>query len=259
VVRLTSRSICILVLVASASLSFAQPKGRQVVNQSIEWFSFTTNLKVSKRTSIIVEGQFRQAQNMQPMQYQFRTGAEIGLNKHFSIIPLGYVYTWNFLYGKQPAAYENNEHRLFEQVTYKHAIGRFVFSHRARLEQRFLQVHTNEGPEGIVYHGYDMYMNRLRYRFQSMLPLNHAKIEAKTFFATVYDEVFLDWGKPVTFQEPDQNRLFGGFGYQFKSPISIQAGFLYHMLIKANGAQQENNTGIQVMVTYNINLMKPQS
>jgi len=250
-------AVTLLTVIASPGL-FAQPKDRQIVNQSIEWFSIATNLKVSKRTSLLVEGQFRQAQNMQPMQYQFRTGAEFAINKHLSVMPLGYVYTWNFKYGKQPMAFENNEHRIYEQATYKHAIGRFSFSHRARLEQRFLQVHSKNTDGDVTYQGYDMYMNRLRYRFQTMFPLNHEKIQDRTFFATAYDEVFLDWGKPVTFHEPDQNRLFAGFGYQFKSPLSIQVGYLYHMLIKANGAQQENNTGIQVALTYNINLMKAQ-
>ncbi|MBL0741175.1 DUF2490 domain-containing protein [Chryseolinea lacunae] len=257
-VKLISRWICALLLVATTQMCFAQPAGREVVNQSTEWFSVTTNLKVSKRTSFMLEGQFRQVQNLQPMQYQFRTGVEIALNKHFSILPIGYVYTWNYLYGKQPAAFQNNEHRLFEQVSYKHAIGRFNFSHRVRLEQRFIQSHTDQGEGIVVNEGYNIHVSRARYRFMTTVPLNHKKIEANTYFASAYDEAFLSWGGPVTFHEPDQNRIFAGLGYQFKAPLSIQAGFLYQMLIKANGAKQENNLGMQVMLTYNVSLMKAQ-
>ena len=59
-------------------------------------------------------------------------------------------------------------------------------------------------------------------------------------------------GKAVTFYEPDQNRIFIGPGYQFTERLSVHPGFLYQMLIKGNGKQQENNLGIQVMVTYNV-------
>jgi hypothetical protein len=247
----------IVLLTLSSLVSLAQPADRKIVNQSIEWISVTTNWKVSTRTTLIVEGQFRQAELFQPMQYQFRTGAEIMLNKHFSIVPVGYVYTWNPKYGKQPAAFANNEHRIWEQITYKHNISRIKFSHRLRWEQRFIQSHTDTGDGHVVNNGYDVFQKRLRYRFHAVVPLNHAALDPKTWFVSVYDEAFYSWGENVTFQEPDQNRLFGGMGYQVSKPLSVQAGMLYHMLIKANGAKQENNVGVQVQVAYNIDLTHP--
>jgi hypothetical protein len=36
----------------------------------------------------------------------------------------------------------------------------------------------------------------------------------------------------------------------------VLPGFLYQMLIKENGAKQENNLGVQVMFTYNFTLNK---
>ncbi|HEY9047726.1 MAG TPA: DUF2490 domain-containing protein [Ohtaekwangia sp.] len=255
-VRLTSRWFCGLLMVTAFQISFAQPANRQIVNQSIEWIALTTNLKVTQRATVLLEGQFRQAQDFQPMQYQLRTGVDFSLNKHFSFMPLGYVYTWNFRYGKQPAAYGNNEHRIYQQITYKHHISRVSISHRLRLEQRFIQVHTRDAEDRLVNQGYDLNQNRLRYRFMATVPLNHSKVEPKTYFATVYDEAFLSWGENVTFHEPDQNRLFVGAGYQFSNAFALQGGFLYQMLIKANGAMQENNVGVQVQLTYNIDLTK---
>ena len=244
----------IVLLTLSSLVSLAQPGDRKIVNQSIEWVSVTTNWKISKRTSLLAEGQFRQAEAFQPMQYQFRTGAEITLNKHFSIVPIGYVYTWNHKYGEQPATFKNNEHRVWEQVTYKHTVSRLKFSHRMRLEQRFIQTHVDTGDGHVVNEGYNVFQNRLRYRFAAVLPLNHAALDPKTWFACVYNEAFLSWGEKVTFHEPDQNRLYGGVGYQLSKPLSVQAGMLYQMLIKANGAKQENNVGVQVQVVYNIDL-----
>jgi len=89
------------------------------------------------------------------------------------------------------------------------------------------------------------------------VPLNHASIDPKTYFASLYDEVFMSSGKMVSFHEPDQNRIFAGLGYQVNKALSFQAGFLYQMLIKQpTGAKQENNVGFQVLVGYNIDLTK---
>ncbi len=233
----------------------AQPSNRKIVNNSIEWFAITSNLQISKKLSILVEGQFRYAQDLDPLQYQARTALEIKF-KDFAIVPLGYVYTWNFKYGKQPSTFENNEHRSWQQVTYKHFIGRIRFDHRLRLEQRFIQVHTLTDEGTIMYEGYDNRQNRIRYRFMSQIPLNEVTIKPKTYFLSFYDEAFLSWGKKIKFHEPDQNRIFAGLGYQFNKNLTTQGGFFYQMLIKSNGAQQENNVGFQVQITYNMNLVR---
>jgi hypothetical protein len=88
------------------------------------------------------------------------------------------------------------------------------------------------------------------------MPLNHDNIDAKTYFASVYDEVFVSRGEHVTFHDPDQNRIFAGLGYQADHALSVQGGFLYQSLIKSNGAKQENNLGFQIIVNYNIDLTK---
>jgi len=253
-VRLASQ-VFFLFLTLSIATAQAQPAGRAVVNQSIQWFAATANIKLSKTLTAIVEGQYRYAGSLDPMQYQSRTALEVRLNSHFSIVPVGYVWTENFLYGKQPMTFKNNEHRLWEQVTYKHGFGRFKFDHRLRLEQRFIQVHSRTAEGSVVNEGFSNRQNRLRYRFAVKVPLGGKKdIDTQTLYAAAYDEAFYSWGKTVTFDEPDQNRLFGGLGYQVCKPLSIQAGFLYQMLIKANGAQQENNVGFQIALNYNLDL-----
>ncbi|HZY77873.1 MAG TPA: DUF2490 domain-containing protein, partial [Cyclobacteriaceae bacterium] len=180
-------------------------------------------------------------------QFQFRTGGEIHILKNLSVVPLGYVYTWNPIYGKQPNKFVNNEHRLWQQVLFKHDIGKVHLSHRGRLEQRYIQVHSISNGE-VIYEGFDYYANRFRYRMMAIVPIT-GKVSA-----SFYDEVFLSWGPPVTYHKPDQNRLFAGVGYQVNKNLVITSGFLYHMLVKANGAMQENNLGVQISAAYNIDL-----
>jgi hypothetical protein len=207
---------------------------------------------VHKRLSLLAEGQFRFAGQFQPMQFQARTAAEFHVNKSFSIAP-GYVYTWNPTYGKQPNKYVNNEHRIFEQVQFKHKAGRISFSHRGRLEQRFIQVHANQNGD-IVNKGYTLFTNRVRYRLTMNIPFAKKEMGPKTMFASFYDEVFVEFGKNIVYHKPDQNRLFAGIGYQASSKFTVTGGFLYQMLVKLNGVQQENNLGVQVNFAYNIDL-----
>jgi hypothetical protein len=254
-IRLCSHILSLLLIAGVAIGGFSQPAGREVVTQPAEWFAVTSMIKVHDRVSVMAEGQFRYVKNFEPMQFQLRTGVEVTLNKHWSVVPVGYVYTWNERYGEQPARFVNHEHRFWEQVTFKHAIGRFNISHRGRLEQRHIQVHS-ESDGHVIDHGYDQFLNRVRYRFMANIPLNNPAMDAKTVYASLYDEVFYSWGKGITFEEPDQNRIFAGAGYQFTKLVSMQAGFYYQMLIKSNGTMQENNVGFQVQVNYNFDFTK---
>jgi hypothetical protein len=248
-------TLAILLTALVPTLTFSQSHPTDKVTQGIEWFSLANNIKVHKRLSVLVEGQFRFADQFQPMQFQFRTGTDIHINKNLSIMPLGYVYTWNPTYGKQPAKYVNNEHRIFQQVFFKHHIGKIFLSHRGRIEERFIQLHSTENGE-VINQGYDLHMNRVRYRLMVNVPFKGSEIGPKTMFASFYEEVFVEWGKPIIRHKPDQNRVFAGLGYQANKKFMITGGFLYQMLVKLNAVQQENNLGVQLSAAYNIDLTK---
>ena len=239
------------------SIHFVQAQSdRAIVNQPIEWFATTSNVKMTNKFAILIDGQYRFVKNMQPMQFQIRLGGDFIINDKLSLMPVGYVFVWNPQYGDQPATYVNNEHRIFQQAQFKHKLSRFYFQERLRTEERFLERHVADAGGNITNEGYSNFQFRIRYRFLCNIPLNHAKVEAKTIYIHVYDEVFMSWGKSVTYHEPDQNRIFTGLGYQFNPSFSMQGGFIYQMLVKANGAQQENNVGTALFLVYNFDLTK---
>ena len=110
--------------------------------------------------------------------------------------------------------------------------------------------------------GYVNQQIRIRYRAVFILPITKQEsaqsfsLDAKTWFIQIYDEIFMSWGASVTYQEPDQNRIFVGAGYQINKDFSALAGFNYQLLVKSNGAQQENNMGIGIFLVYNFDLTK---
>jgi hypothetical protein len=254
--KLVFRSVFVICL--SMPEVYAQ-SSREIVTQPTEWFVLNSNIKLHKKFGFAFDGQLRFVQAFENGQHFFRNGLEVYLTPKLSVIPIGYMYVWNFQYGKQPATYANNEHRIWQQVLYKHNYGRLYFSHRFRIEQRFLEKRYTESNGTIVYEGYDTYLNRIRYRLQVQIPLNKEKIEPGAWFFAAFDELFYSWGSTVTYDKPDQNRLYAAIGYQFTKKLSLQGGGFYQMLVKKNGAQQENNVGTLIQVGYNLDFSRSEN
>lgn len=226
---------------------------RQVITQPTEWLMFTSNMKLSKHIGFTFDAQFRFSQRFEAMQHFVRNGLDVYVSDKFSFVPIGYMYVWNYRYGERPPAFADNEHRLWQQVFYKHPVGKWRLNHRLRLEQRLIQLHdANTGEDK----GYDIFRNRLRYRVVSQVPLRGAAIVPKSFFAGVMNECFYSWGKDVTTDEIDQNRFFTGVGYQVSKDFFVWPGLFYQYLLRSNGALQENNVGFLIWVSYNIDFAK---
>jgi hypothetical protein len=235
----------------------AQSTKREVVSQSIEWLSLNSNIKIHKHYGLTVDLQNRFVQDLSSMQHMWRVGFELYVTPKLSVAPIGYAYIYNYQYGKQPASIVNNERRVWQHIMYKHTVGRIAVSHRLRLEERFIQSHHKDTDGNVINDGYSSNkQTRLRYRLITNIPLNHAKMEAKTFYVSIWDEIFISRGKLVTYNEPDQNRLFIGAGYQITKKVAVQSGYFYQLLIKSNGAKQENNSGIMVQLNYNFDFTR---
>ena len=73
---------------------------------------------------------------------------------------------------------------------------------------------------------------RTRYRYAIFLnvPLNRPLIEPKTFYLSLYDEVFINGqrriGKGKTVSFFDHNRLYGALGYVFRKGFKMQFGMM---------------------------------
>jgi len=254
--RLTLLSIIFLL---NSVLMFAQTRER--VTQGIEWFGTSSAVKLAPKFGVYLDGQYRFAQSMDNMQHQFRVAPEIYVNKNLTISPMGYVQIWNYLYGKQPASAKNNEHRLYQEVKFKHSIGKFFFTHRTRTEERFIQYHSKNTAGDYVDEGFDEnFQFRIRHRIWMNMPFKGEKIEPKSFYLASLVELFMSWGDPqyVTYVgKLDQYRLYGALGYQINKSANIQAGPFYQYLVKPKGDKQENNVGVYVQLNYNFDLTKP--
>lgn len=108
-----------------------------------------------------------------------------------------------------------HEFRLWEQFTLVNNIDRIKIEHRYRVEQRWRT---------------DGYRNRFRYRINPIIPINKRSIDKGTLYASIYDEVFLTNKGPYF----ERNRIFGGLGYQFSAPFTLQTGWVRQFDYSAN-------------------------
>jgi hypothetical protein len=250
----------ILIILSVLSLhAFSQSRAR--VTQPIEWFAVTSVTKLAPKFGLTVDGQFRFAQGFNNMQHMVRFSIDYHHNKQWMISPIGYSHIFNYQYGEQPVAVVNNEHRLYQQIQFKHSAGKFAFAQRFRAEERFIQFHSGNAVDGFEDEGYDEnFQFRIRHRAFMTYAINREKLEPGTWHAVAFVEAFMSWGDNtyVTYTSKiDQLRLLGGIGYQFNKAGNIQVGPYYQYLVKPRGDKQENNVGFLLQINYNMDLSKP--
>lgn len=228
---------------------------KNISDQNNGWYMYFGNHKLTDKISLHTEYQWRRNEVIRHWQQSLsRIGVDYKLSASVMITG-GYGYIVSFPYGEQPIPFKFDEHRIWEQMILTQSSGRFFFNHRFRLEQRYIENRRDNGDGSSSSDGYT-YRNRARYRFLINVPLNKNVMEKGTIFASVYDEVFLQFGQNFGSNYLDQNRLFGAIGYVFSSNANIQIGYLNHFVVKSNGLDAENNHTFQMALTYNFDFRK---
>ncbi|MCW2117909.1 DUF2490 domain-containing protein [Flavobacterium sp. 7A] len=264
------KTISLSLLITATSYTFAQTNPK--VEQTNIWLSYNGDHKLTEHWGLHTEYQMRRNQGFKnPMQSMFRFGIDYHINKEV-MVTAGWAHIETAAYGefaKQiPSKYNDykfNEHRIWEQLVINHKnSGRFSFDSRFRIEQRWTQSFENYGtilvPNYLRYddpdEGYWKLRHRVRYRFRTQVPLNKNKMEDKTLFLAVADEIFINVGNRVAANIFDQNRLSAALGWRFNKESNIQIGYLNQFSEKSDGTTRENNHTVTVGYTYNIDFTK---
>ncbi len=200
------------------------------------WWMIFNQTRISNRISLHSEIQFRN--------YEVRPNAEqllprVGINYHLnptSFVTAGYAWLPNYAYDKEALpGVRTIENRIWEQYQKNHKWGKTAFNHRFRLEQRWLS-----------FNNITQYKNRARYMMRVSVPLSAAGITPGNWFASFYDEIFMD----ISNQPFDRNRLYGALGYQFTPLINLQIGYL------AQTVKSVTKSYLQLGLNYNLDLRK---
>ena len=197
-----------LILILSMILRPFEIKSQEVGS----WWMYFSAIKFHEKWSFWNEAQYRSHDHGENIEQLLLRVAPMYHLSQSSTIAFGYAYIADYSFETDINEPNAEEGRIFEQYILKHKIPRLGFEHRFRLEQRWKNGH---------------YLNRFRYRLFLTIPIGKKEMEPDTWFAAVYDEVFLHtvpMGEKDTYL--DRNRLYIAGGYQFNQATNVQMGMM---------------------------------
>jgi Protein of unknown function (DUF2490) len=172
------------------------------------WNIVNARLQLNKKWSAWGELQLRSLRFYNHFHYhETKGGFQYNLGQASSVLVGFGRYVTYSPGGNFKSPIKNDELRTWLQFSMGNRFGRLRIEHRYRIEQRW----TSVG-----------YRNRFRYRLNLIMPINKPTIEAGTWYATGWNEIFLTNLQPHF----ERNRAFLGIGYEVTDPFTIQAGFL---------------------------------
>lgn len=185
------------------------------------WLIYIGNKKLNNKWNIHNEVQYRNYNAVGDLeQLLLRTGLGYNITENNNILlGYGYILSENYI-GETEDKVSVNEHRVFQQFTTKHKVGKIGLSYRYRFEQRFVE---------------DDFKMRLRYFLGVKVPLQYRKDEKNPLYFSVYNEVFLNMESSVF----DRNRVYAGLGYTFSKALRLELGYM-NQFFETSGRDQIN-------------------
>ncbi len=186
------------------------------------WIMYFGNKQINDRWNWHNEIQYRNYNAIGDLeQLLIRTGIGYNLTEKNNNVLLGYGYILSENYVPDTDNKTSvNEHRIFQQFITKQKFSRVGLLHRYRFEQRFI-----EGD----------FKMRFRYFLSLNIALNNPELTSNTFYASAYNEIFLNSESPVF----DRNRLYGGLGYKLNDQLRFELGYM-NQFFESSGRDQLN-------------------
>lgn len=253
-------NLCFFILSITCQLTFAQ-NNRIATSNAIGWYGFFGTFKLSEKTGIHTEYQWRRNDLINSWQQGL---LRVGLNHNLTprvLLRGGYAWAETFPYGEYPLnklGREFTEHRIFEMVQLSQKEGIVDISHRFMLEQRFIGRYSSAS---LTSEDEFPLSHRARYMLRLQVPLKGREIKDNTPYIAAYDEVLIGFGKNVNANIFDQNRIGILLGYRFNKNVRIEGGYLNQTLQlgrQINGQNVfQNNNGFIMNANFNVDLSKP--
>lgn len=242
-----------LLLFFAATLSAQNDRLNDFNN--INWLQTINTIGINKKWSVHAEYQWRRENGLKlGQQSLLRTGINYKWNDNITT-QLGYAWIETYPYGDFPIAAAGTfpEHRLYEQISFRHPFKRWVLTHRFRTEQRWLgrvKPGTGNGREIDSW----AFLHRFRYQFRAQYSLWSRK--EQQLYSAAADELLIGAGKDLGVNIFDQNRIFLVLGYRINKHFTLEGGYLNQTL--QQGRRVGNNTIMQrnngVVLTSLLNL-----
>ncbi len=250
-IRIVIYSLSLLFFIAEIGSAQSQ---RTIFNNTNGWYNYVGNFRMTDKFSLYGEINFRRNDLTKPKQLILRPALIYHINSN-ATFAVGYGFIHTSVYGALPVLADFNENRTWEQFQLKSAIGKAEWVGRFRLEQR--SVHSPvKLTDGTISTKDAVNTGRFRLLNRISFPLTGAAIHDKSFYASIFNELFVNIGNNVKFNVFDQNRNYAGIGYVVPKFGRIELGYTVQKIFKSDGVKVENNHNITIQFNHNIDLRK---
>jgi hypothetical protein len=245
--RFTQFVLGIILLLVSSQL-FAQAPEKHIEDREQLWFGYFNQTRFTNKFGIWADVHYRMTENFagRPFQFLFRPAVTYFVKDNLRV-NAGYAFVSH--YPGKGLSTTRYEHRPWQQIWWNQKYVGLTTLQWLRLEQRF-----NEKVVSDVKQDGHNYNFRVRYNMSFFIPLKGKEIVAKTPFAAVMNEVFLNFGDRIVYNTFDQNRFFAGFGYQFTSHLNAQLGYMNVYQQESSGANYFSTHAIRLFLFHTLDL-----
>lgn len=217
--------------------SLLAQRSREVQTQNHVWTSINSQIRLSERWGISADVHIRRTDFLQNNSFfLLRTGALYYANSQLTL-GAGYAHMW-LANQKDATELFSNENRLHQQVVLNQKLGTVQLNQRLRIEERWIQKVVNFIPVAAT-----RFTVRYRYQLSMIVPVSSNKKIPALAFA---DELMLQTGKDIVYNNFDQNRVFAGIRQQVTPSLSFDFGYMHVWQQKLSGYQYSRNHTIRL-------------
>lgn len=226
---------------------FAQ---KQIIQQQQMWYGYYNKLRISDNWEVNSQIEERQFYNP-TAQYQFvvRTNLDRKILENINVSAGFVLFFHNPNDPNSQSKLTIPELRPDIGFNSKRKFRYFTMSNRYKLEARFM--HQNNGSElgnGFVFSNF-----RFRYQIGFEVPLLK-QIPQISFVAK--DEIMFNFGKKITKNVFDQNRLYFALNYKLSKQLALEAGYLNYFQQTSKGDVFYERDIVRFSIIQNIDLTK---
>lgn len=238
----------ILLLLILALPLCAQDPEKHIHDREQIWLGYFNQTRLSDKWGLWADIHYRLTDNFVDRPFQFMVRPAIAYYVKDNLrLHVGYAFVHH--YPGKGRHTSRAEHRPWQQVWWHQKYPGLTTLQWLRLEQRFNEKVVADVKED----GYN-YNFRVRYNFSFFMPLKGKEMAARTPFAALINEVFLNFGNRIVYNTFDQNRLFAGVGYQFTTHVNAQLGYMHIYQQEASGADYFSTHAIRLFLFHNIDI-----
>jgi hypothetical protein len=211
--------------------------------QESGWYMYFGDHPLRRKWGLHLEGQWRRepiiANNEQLL---LRPGVNYSPSKTF-LATFAYTYVRDYPpFGSTEVAGVEPRHSINEEIQWHRHLPGFLLENSVRLQQTF----AGDLPYGQITKDWK-FLQRVHYRMGVDIPTHEGRSLLPNYYA-VHDEVIFGFGSHSGHQALKQNRAYGALGWNLRTDVQLELGYLRQYRPVPNGIIGEENNALQLTI-----------